>query len=131
MTDSHPGSSASAVQQALRAVISDGADEETLDTLAMSEVLVPAGVNAEGPDPKALSLPVYEQRDGTELVPVFTTQARLEHAMPHITRHRSVVLGALARGWPSERLSMVIDAGAPEELRLTAHGVKELLDRDR
>lgn len=41
-----------------------------------------------------------------------------------------MVLGALAHGWPSEELALVIDAGTPEELALTAQGVKELLDRN-
>ncbi len=131
MTDSHSHSgSASAAQQALRAVVEGAVDETALSTLARSEVLLPTGPDAEGPAPMALSLPVFEQEDGTELVPVFTTQDRMEQVLPQIRRHRSVVLGALAHGWPDERLSLVIDAGTPEELALTAHGVKELLDRD-
>ncbi|GAA2645266.1 SseB family protein [Streptomyces vastus] len=130
MADSPSDSGASAVQQALRVVAEDGADDAALRTLAGSEVLLPAEMDAVGPDPKALSLPVYELADGTELVPVFTTRARMEQALPQVRRHRSVVLGALAQGWPSEQLSLVIDAGTPEELALTAHGVRELLDRN-
>jgi len=131
MTDFHPEGGASAAQRALRTVVEQGADEAALSTLARSEVLVPAGTDAEGPGPKALSLPVYEQEDGTELVPVFTTQGRMEQALPQIHRHRSVVLGVLAHGWPSDRLTLVIDAGTPEQLALTAQGVKELLDREQ
>lgn len=129
MTDSPSDSGASAAQQALRALVENGAGEAALRTLADSEVLLPAEIDAVGPDPKALSLPVYELDDGTELVPVFTTRARMEQALPSVRSHHSVVLGALAHGWPSEQLSLVIDAGTPEELALTAHGVKELLDR--
>lgn len=130
MTDSPFDSGASAAQQALRAVVDNGPDDAALRTLAGSEVLLPADLDAVGPDPKSLSLPVYELNDGTELVPVFTTQARMEQAIPQARRHRSVVLGALAHGWPSEELALVIDAGTPEELALTAQGVKELLDRN-
>ncbi len=129
MTDSHFDSGAVAAQRALRTVVNEGADDAALTTLARSEVLIPAATDAEGPGPKALSLPVYEQEDGTELVPVFTTQDRMEHALPQIRRHRSVLLGVLAHGWPSENLTLVIDAGTPEQLALTAQGVKELLDR--
>ncbi|GAA3804640.1 SseB family protein [Streptomyces phyllanthi] len=129
MTDSPSGSGAAA-QQALRVVVENGADDAALRTLAGSEVLLPAEMDAVGPDPKALSLPVYELDDGTELVPVFTTQSRMEQVLPQVRRHRSVVLGALAHGWPSEQLSLVIDAGTPEELALTARGVRELLDRN-
>ncbi|WP_405650495.1 SseB family protein [Streptomyces sp. NBC_00019] len=130
MTEPSRESAASAAQQALRTVVDKGADEAALSTLAGTEVLVPALLNGEGPGPKALSLPVYEQEDGTELVPVFTTVARMERALPQIRRHRSVVLGALAHEWPSESLALVIDAGTPEQLALTAQGVKTLLDRD-
>ncbi|MEV0176285.1 SseB family protein [Streptomyces sp. NPDC050803] len=131
MTDPHFDSDAFAVQQALRTVVENGADEAALSTLAESEVLVLAATDGEGPGPMALTLPVFEQEDGTELVPVFTTRERLEHALPlmHRVRHRSVLLGELAHGWPSENLSLVIDAGTPEQLALTAHGVKALLDR--
>ncbi|NUP17048.1 MAG: SseB family protein, partial [Streptomyces sp.] len=80
MTDPHYDSDAQATQQALRTVVEQGADQAALDTLAHSEVLVPAATDAEGPPPKALTLPVFEQEDGTELVPVFTTRERMEQA---------------------------------------------------
>ncbi|MGC9540548.1 SseB family protein [Streptomyces sp. UG1] len=130
MTDYFPDGAAPAVQLALRAVVEGDADDTELNTLASSEVLIPTGaVPAEDLPPGTLSLPVYEQEDGTELVPVFTTQARMLQAFPQITQHRQVMLGALAHGWPSEKLALVIDAGTPEELALTAQGVRELFDR--
>ncbi|MER5209747.1 SseB family protein [Streptomyces sp. NPDC002838] len=131
MTDYFPDGAASAVQLALRAVVAGEADETALNTLAGGEVLIPTGAPAaEDQEPGTVSLPVYEQEDGTELVPVFTSQARMRQALPQITRHRQVVLGELAHGWPSEKLALIIDAGTPEELALTAQGVRELLDRD-
>ncbi|MDQ1042564.1 SseB family protein [Streptomyces sp. V4I2] len=129
MTDHFPNGAASAVQLALRAVVEGDADEAELDTLAGSEVLVPTGAAAGDQPAGTVSLPVYEQPDGTELVPVFTSQARMRHAFPQISEHRRILLGALAHGWPSEDLALVIDAGTPEELALTAQGVRELLDR--
>jgi hypothetical protein len=128
VTDYFPNGAASAAQLALRAVVKGDADEAELDTLAGSEVLVPTGAAADQP-PGTVSLPVYEQQDGTELVPVFTSQARMQQAFPQITNHRQILLGALAHGWPSEELALVIDVGTPEELALTAQGVRELLDR--
>lgn len=128
MTEYYPNGAASAVQMALRAVAAGDAHDAELDTLADSEVLVPTGDSADQ-SPETVSLPVYEQPDGTELVPVFTSQARMHQAFPKITEHRLIQLGALAHGWPSETLALVIDAGTPEELALTAQGVKDLLDR--
>ncbi|WP_307840800.1 SseB family protein [Streptomyces sp. GESEQ-4] len=129
MTDYSPNGAASAAQLALRAVVEGGAGETELDTLADSEVLVPTGAATGTQPPGTVNLPVYEQQDGTELVPVFTSQARLRQAFPQITDHRMILLGALARRWPSDELALVIDAGTPEELALTAQGVRELLDR--
>jgi hypothetical protein len=131
MTDHFPNGAASAVQLALRAVVEGEADETALNTLAGGEVLIPTGAPAaEDQEPGRVTLPVYEQEDGTELVPVFTSQARMRQALPQITQHRQVVLGELAHGWPSEELALIIDAGTPEQLALTAQGVRELLDRD-
>ncbi|MFF4803934.1 SseB family protein [Streptomyces sp. NPDC001351] len=130
MTDYSPDGSAPAVHLALRAVVGGDADEAELNTLAGSEVLVPAGAAApQEQDPAAVTLPVYAQEDGTELVPVFTTEERLQRALPQVTRHRRMALGTLAHRWPSETLALVIDAGTPEEVALTAEGVRQLLDR--
>ncbi|MFF4361361.1 SseB family protein [Streptomyces sp. NPDC001604] len=130
MTDYSSDGSAPAVHQALRAVVGGDADEAELNTLAGSEVLVPAGSAAsQEQDPSAVTLPVYAQEDGTELVPVFTTENRLQSALPQVTQHRRIALGTLARRWPSETLALVIDVGTPEEVALTAAGVRQLLDR--
>ncbi|MEV1082878.1 SseB family protein [Streptomyces sp. NPDC050211] len=129
MTDYSPNGAASAAQLALRAVVEGDAGDMELDTLAGSEVLVPTGAATGTQPPGTVSLPVYEQQDGTELVPVFTSQNRMREAFPQITDHRMILLGTLAHGWPSDELALVIDAGTPEELALTAQGVRELLDR--
>ncbi|MGW2716451.1 SseB family protein [Streptomyces sp. NPDC001492] len=127
MTDHSSDGAAPAVHLALRAVVQGDANESELNTLAGSEVLVPAGAAA--PEQDEVTLPVYAQEDGTELVPVFTTQARLQQALPQVGGHRRLPLRTLAHRWPSETLALVIDAGTPEEVALTAEGVRQLLDR--
>lgn len=139
---------APAAQQALHALAENGADQEALSTLAGCEVLLPdpgsavgdpdtasgedaeAGTGAEGgtdsAEPQALSLPVFEQQDGARLVPVFTSEARMAHALPQIQRYHRVPLSVLAGSWPSDDLSLTIDAGAPEAVTLTAQGVRTL-----
>ncbi|MHC5906516.1 SseB family protein [Streptomyces sp. S6] len=128
MTDQFPNGADSAVRLALRAIVTGDADEAELLTLAASEILVPVG-DPPGEQPSAtVSIPVYEQPDGTELVPVFTSPDRLRQAFPQVTRHRQILLGALAHDWPAEGPMLVIDAGSADEVTLTAQGVKELLD---
>jgi hypothetical protein len=130
VTDYSPNGAAPAVHLALRAMVAGDADEAELNTLAGSEVLVPTGaVVAQEQDPGEVTLPVYQQEDGTELVPVFTTRTRMQQALPQITEHRQVTLGALAHRWPSEKLALVIDVGTPEEVALTAQGVRQLFDQ--
>lgn len=124
---------AEAAQQALRDLSRNGTDQNALDTLADSDVLLPdPGADLAGPvspngSGEILSLPVYEQEDGARLVPVFTSQARMTQALPQIQHYRRVPLSLLADSWPSEELSLSIDVGAPEEVALTAQGVKALL----
>lgn len=122
-----------AAQEALSALAENGSDTEALSTLAGCEVLLPdpgtgdAGANGDGGEAQqALSLPVFEQQDGARLVPVFTTEARMAQALPQIERYHRVPLSLLAGNWPSDELSLTIDAGAPEAVTLTAQGVKTL-----
>lgn len=128
---------APAAQLALSALAQNGADEQALTTLAGCEVLLPdPGSAEEGPEgadaaaddiePQALSLPVFEQQDGARLVPVFTSEARMAQALPQIQRYHRVPLSVLAGSWPSDDLSLTIDAGAPEAVTLTAQGVRTL-----
>ncbi|QNP75390.1 SseB family protein [Streptomyces roseirectus] len=129
MTDQFPNGADSAVRLALRALITGDADQAELRTLAAGEILIPVGDVPEEQPPVTVSVPVYEQPDGTELVPVFTSQDRLRQAFPQVTRHRQILLGALAHEWPAEGPMLVIDAGTVDEVTLTAHGVRELLDQ--
>ncbi|WP_416968054.1 SseB family protein [Streptomyces sp. 4F14] len=128
MTDHFPNGADSAVRLALRAVVTGDADRAELRTLAASEILVPVGEPPGEEPPVTVAVPVYEQPDGTELVPVFTSRDRLTRAFPQVTRHRRVLLGALAQEWPATGPMLVIDAGTPDEVTLTARGVRDLLD---
>jgi hypothetical protein len=127
----YPNGKRTAAQQALHTVAENGPDQEALHTLAGSRVLLPDPEPAEeqpGPgQAQALILPVVEQGDGTRLVPVFTSADRLEQVFPEIEHYHAVGLGDLARGWPSDGPSLVVDAGTPEEVALTAQGVRDLL----
>ncbi|MEV6107870.1 SseB family protein [Streptomyces sp. NPDC051940] len=127
ITAPQPDGSASAVQEALHSVATNSADDQALDTLAAGQVLLP--VPAGGETNPQVTLPVVEQSDGTQLVPVFTSRSRLSSAFPHIEQYRTVPLGDLARRWPSEELSLIIDAGGPDEVALSAQGVRAMLVR--
>ena len=65
----------------LLAVLEKGADQAALSTLAHSEVLLPAATDAEGPAPKALTLPVFEQEDGTVVLKLPPLRERGEDLM--------------------------------------------------
>ncbi|MET7933088.1 SseB family protein [Streptomyces sp. NPDC005322] len=127
MTSPSDNSNVSATQHALGELAADRADEEALTTLANSEVLLPSAETGEETDPQAVTLPVFQQEDGAQLVPVFTSADRMHQALPQIERYHLVPLGALAQGWPSDELSLTIDAGAPEAVTLSANGVRSLL----
>ena len=135
MTDfnSDGATPAPAAQRALSALARNGADQEALTTLAGCDVLLPDPTSVvgmpeddEGADPHSLSLPVFEQQDGARLVPVFTTESRMAQALPQVQRYHRVPLSLLAGNWPSDDLSLTIDAGAPEAVTLTAQGVRTL-----
>ncbi|MEV5612737.1 SseB family protein [Streptomyces sp. NPDC052225] len=125
------GNPPSPAQQALSALAENTGDQNALDTLAGSEVLVPVPDEAraeQGPDDRSLALPVIEQPGGEQLVPVFTSELRMAELLPFISECRPVPLGALAAGWPAE-LSLTIDGGSPDALTLSGDGVRSLLAR--
>lgn len=121
-----------AAQAALDTLVADSDDAAALDTLAGSEVLVPVPDDAdeeEANDPNAVSLPVLEQPDGEQTVPVFTSEAEMADLLPFVSRYRLVPLGALASQWPTGDLTLTIDAASPHGLTLNSDGVRTLLAR--
>jgi hypothetical protein len=119
-------------RQALDALAVNTDDTAALDTLAGSEVLVPVPDDAnqdDATDPTAVALPVLEQPDGDPVVPVFTSEVEMAELLPFVSRYRLVPLGALASQWPTDELSLTIDAGSEHPLTLTSEGVRTLLAR--
>jgi hypothetical protein len=122
----------SSAQQALRALAADTDDQTALDTLANSDVLLPIpdeAVDAQGQEAGTRSLPVLEQPDGEQLVPVFTSELRMAELLPSITHYHLVSLGVLAERWPADDLSLTIDASSPDAVTLNAEAVRNVLAR--
>lgn len=119
-------------QRALDALARDTEDTTALDTLAHSDVLIPVPDDVseeDATDPNAVALPVLEQPDGVPVVPVFTSELEMAGLLPYVSRYRLVPLGALAAQWPSDDLSLTIDASSAHGLTLTSDGVRTLLAR--
>jgi hypothetical protein len=119
-------------QRALDALARDTEDTAALDTLAHSDVLIPVPDDVseeDATDPNAVALPVLEQPDGVPVVPVFTSELEMAGLLPYVSRYRLVPLGALAAQWPSDDLSLTIDASSAHGLTLTSDGVRTLLAR--
>ncbi|CAL9659659.1 hypothetical protein RKD49_000809 [Streptomyces glaucescens] len=121
-----------AASRALDALARDTEDTDALDTLAHSDVLIPVPddvTEADATDPSAVALPVLEQPDGVPVVPVFTSELEMAGLLPFVSRYRLVPLGVLAAQWPSDDLSLTIDASSSHGLTLTSDGVRTLLAR--
>ncbi|MFJ3821113.1 SseB family protein [Streptomyces nodosus] len=121
-----------AAQAALDTLAVDAADSDALDTLAGSEVLVPVPddvTEEEATNPTTVALPVLEQPDGEQTVPVFTSETEMSDLLPFVSRYRLVPLGALASQWPTGDLTLSIDAASPHGLTLNSDGVRTLLVR--
>ncbi|TPQ23572.1 SseB family protein [Streptomyces sporangiiformans] len=127
----------SQAQEALRVLTDDSVGGEALQralaVLAETPVLIPVvdprHHERKNGDPRALVLPVLDQADGSQQVPVFTSEERLGEALPSVLSYRLVPLGRLATDWPDEELQLVIDPGNSDVLTLTAEGIHTLLVR--
>ncbi|MER6130080.1 SseB family protein [Streptomyces sp. NPDC001795] len=121
-----------AAQAALDTLAVDAADSDALDALAGSDVLVPVPDDVTEEDagnPNTVALPVLEQPDGEQTVPVFTSETEMADLLPFVSRYRLVPLGALASQWPTDDLTLTIDAASPHGLTLNSEGVRTLLIR--
>jgi hypothetical protein len=130
MTDITPDGALPPAQAALHDIAQGGENVVALSTLAVSEVLLPVPGADELPDgaeaPRQIQLPVYEQEDGRQLVPVFTSETRMADALPTTRRYRLVQLAALSGAWPSDDLILSIDTGSPDALSISGEGVRAL-----
>ncbi len=133
LNNNHPTApAATPAQEALDTLAVDTDDTAALDTLAGSDVLVPVPDDASDEDiadPHAVALPVLDDPEGGQVVPVFTSELELAELLPSVSRYRLVPLAALASQWPSGDLDLVIDAASPHGLTLTSEGVRTLLAR--
>lgn len=133
MTDINPDGALPPAQRALHEIAHGSENVIALSTLAVSEVLLPVPAADEFPEgvdgadlPREIQLPVYEQEDGRQLVPVFTSETRMAEALPSTHRYRLVQLAALSGAWPSDELILSIDTGSPDALSISGEGVKAL-----
>ena len=132
MTDINPDGALPPAQRALHEISQGSENVVALSTLAVSEVLLPVPGADEYPDgggaelPREIQLPVYEQDDGRQLVPVFTSETRMAEALPATRRYRLVQLAALSGAWPSDDLILSIDTGSEDALSISGEGVRAL-----
>ncbi|MFE4698952.1 SseB family protein [Streptomyces sp. NPDC056738] len=133
LNNHHPSApEATPAQEALDTLATNTSDTKALDTLAGSDVLVPVpddATDADVADPHAVALPILDDPEGGQVVPVFTSEQELAELLPSVSRYRLVPLGALAAQWPSGDLDLIIDAASPHGLTLTSEGVRTLLVR--
>jgi hypothetical protein len=104
------------------------AAQELLRGLAGSVALLPQSPPVEGEEPPtedAIALPVIEQ-DGTQYVPVFTSEDKMRAAGADPETALSVPLAGLAAGWPAEELWLAIDPASEEGLALPPDAVRAL-----
>ncbi|WP_329137974.1 SseB family protein [Streptomyces sp. NBC_01476] len=136
MTDINSDGALPPAQRALHEIAHGSENVIALSTLAISEVLLPvpapddypeeAGAGAGAEPPREIQLPVYEQEDGRQLVPVFTSETRMADALPATRRYRLVQLAALSGAWPSDELILSIDTGSEDALSISGEGVRAL-----
>ena len=98
-----------------------------LQQLAASSALLPQEVpeGAEPPPEGMVALPVIEQ-DGTQYVPVFTTEEALVSADADPDKAVAVPVAQLAAGWPAEELWMAVDPATDHGLSLPPDVVRML-----
>jgi hypothetical protein len=143
MSDLNPNGAQPPAQRALHEIAHGNENVIALSTLAVSEVLLPVpgpeaqpegepevpteGAEGTAPDPaREIQLPVYEQDDGRQLVPVFTSETRMAEALPATRRYRLVQLAVLSGAWPSDDLILSIDTGNEDSLSISGEGVRAL-----
>jgi hypothetical protein len=134
MTDDiSPNGALPPAQRALHEIANGSENVIALSTLAVSEVLLPVPAVEPPLDeaapaelPREIQLPVYEQEDGRQLVPVFTSETRMAEALPTTRSYRLVQLAALSGAWPSDELILSIDTGNADALSISGEGVRAL-----
>ena len=101
--------------------------QAVLQQLASSTALLPQEMadDAEPTPEGAVALPVIEQ-DGTQYVPVFTSQEALSTAGADPERAIEVPIAQLAAGWPAGDLWLAVDPASAHALTLPPDLVRAL-----
>ncbi|QWZ08648.1 SseB family protein [Nocardioides panacis] len=105
-----------------------GVDAQVLlHDLANSMALLPQEAMPEGEEPPegAIALPVIEQ-DGTQYVPVFTSEEALRAAGADPATALQLPIAQLAATWPGENLWLAVNPATPEGLTLPPEVVRAL-----
>ena len=98
-----------------------------LEALAGSIALLPQEnlSEEEAPPEGSIAIPVIEQ-DGTQYVPVFTSEEALTAAGADLGPAVQLPLAELAANWPSEDLWLAINPGGEDGITLPPEGVQAL-----
>ena len=101
--------------------------QAVLQQLASSTALLPQEMaeDAEPAPEGTVALPVIEQ-DGTQYVPVFTTQEALSNAGADPDQAVEVPIAQLAAGWPAGDLWLAVDPASANGLTLPPELVRAL-----
>jgi hypothetical protein len=105
-----------------------GVDPQVLlHDLANSMALLPQEAMPEGEEPPegAIALPVIEQ-DGTQYVPVFTSEEALRAAGADPSTALQLPIAQLAATWPGENLWLAVNPATPEGLAIPPEVVRAL-----
>ncbi len=111
----------------LTAPTSEAEAQALLQNLATSIALLPQEGMADGETPPdgAIAIPVIEQ-DGTQYVPVFTSEAALQAAGADPGPAVRMPVAELAANWPAEDLWLAINPGSEDGLTLPPEAVQAL-----
>ncbi len=106
---------------------SGGVDPQVvLHDLANSTALLPQAMpEGEEPPEGAIALPVIEQ-DGTQYVPVFTSEEALRAAGADPSTALQLPIAQLAATWPGENLWLAVNPATPEGLAIPPEVVRAL-----
>jgi len=106
---------------------SEAEAEALFQSLATSIALLPQNGVADGETPTdgSIAIPVIEQ-DGTQYVPVFTSEAALEAAGADPAPAIQLQMAELAANWPSDDLWLAVNPGSEDGLTLPPEAVQAL-----
>jgi hypothetical protein len=102
-------------------------EQELLRELATSIALLPQDGMADGEAPPegSIAVPVIEQ-DGTQYVPVFTSEETLRAAGADPEPAVQLPLAELAANWPGEDLWLAVDPGSENGLTVPPAAIQAL-----